>query len=160
MSPRYEGNLGSSSVQDGWRHLVADAQPERRFGGRVVFDAPVLVVDAVVLGDVEPDQAECPVRGHAVEQVLDLGGLAGPGPDGGLRQQHRPAGKSPDVEVNTRKNYYAPAEEKPGAPPKPIPSPLQKAMGDVLPNADVPLQITLAPFALPDPSAKLGAGGT
>jgi VWFA-related protein len=65
----------------------------------------------------------------------------------------------PGVEVNTRKNYYAPAAEKPGDKPKPVPSPLQKAMGDVLPNADVPLQVTLAPFALPDPSTGLGAGG-
>ncbi len=53
----------------------------------------------------------------------------------------------PDVEVRTRKNYYAPdakALAKDAAKPQ-APADM-KAMSSVLPNADVPLQVTAAPF--------------
>ena len=38
-----------------WGELVADAEAEGVLGRLVVLDAPVLVVGAVMLGDVEPD---------------------------------------------------------------------------------------------------------
>ncbi len=56
----------------------------------------------------------------------------------------------PDVEVRTRKNYYAPdakALAKDAAKPQ-APADM-KAMSAVLPNADVPLQVTAAPFFVP-----------
>jgi ATP-dependent Clp protease protease subunit len=67
--------------------------PEGRFGRRVVLDVPVLVVDPVVLGDVEPHQPERVVLVHPGEEVGDLGRLAGGGTRRGLRQQHRLTGE-------------------------------------------------------------------
>jgi VWFA-related protein len=52
----------------------------------------------------------------------------------------------PDVEVRARKNYYAPKPVNAKAPP---PSPAVAAIADILPKSDLPLRITLAPFARP-----------
>ena len=67
--------------------------PEGRFGRRVVLDVPVLMVDPVVLGDVEPHQPERVVLAHPGEEVGDLCRLAGPGTRRGLRQQQRLMGE-------------------------------------------------------------------
>ncbi len=56
----------------------------------------------------------------------------------------------PDVEVRTRRNYYAPDAKKLAKDAAAGPPPADaKAMSDVLPNADVPLQVTAAPFFVP-----------
>src|ERR1700722_13651527 len=70
-----------------------DAEAGGGDGGLVAFDAPVLVVDALVLRLVEPDQAEGLVLAHAREQVADLGELPGGRAHGGLRQQDRLGGE-------------------------------------------------------------------
>src|SRR6266568_4656118 len=74
-----------------------DAQPERRLRGQAAFYPPVLVVDPVVLGLVEPHQSERLVLVHPGEQVVDLEELARVGPYRGLRQQHRPGGELPHL---------------------------------------------------------------
>ena len=71
--------------------------PERRFGRQVVLYVPVLMVNAVVLGDVEPHQPERAVLAHSREQVRDLRPLASFGTHRGLRQQHRLAGERPHL---------------------------------------------------------------
>src|ERR1700722_5091481 len=75
------------------RQFRGHSQLEKGLGRPAVFDPPVLVQDSAVLGFVEPHQPERLVGRHPVEQVLDLVGLAGGGPDRGLRQQHRLAGQ-------------------------------------------------------------------
>ena len=67
--------------------------PEGRFGRRVVLNVPVLMVDPVVLGDVEPHQPERVVLAHPGEEVGDLCRLAGVGTRRGLRQQQRLTGE-------------------------------------------------------------------
>jgi len=54
----------------------------------------------------------------------------------------------PDVEVRTRSGYDAP-RDAPVDRPKPLASPLTKAMAGVVPKSDLPMQITAAPFAIP-----------
>jgi VWFA-related protein len=55
----------------------------------------------------------------------------------------------PDVEVHTRTGYYAPVPDKPGIPE---PSPLAEAITGILPNPDLPMEVALAPFAIPGDS--------
>src|ERR1700683_3711999 len=71
--------------------------PERRLGRRAVFDAPVLMVDSVVLRDVEPYEPERAVVAHPVEQVADLRRLVGLGSRGSLREEHGLAGEDPHL---------------------------------------------------------------
>jgi hypothetical protein len=58
----------------------------------------------------------------------------------------------PDVEVRTRKNYYAP-DEKAAAKEAALPQPSAnvKALTGILPKGDVSLRVTAAPFATADP---------
>jgi hypothetical protein len=51
----------------------------------------------------------------------------------------------PDVEVRTRKNYYAPAPANAKAPPAPPPG--VAAIAEIVPKTDLPMRIALAPFA-------------
>jgi VWFA-related protein len=52
----------------------------------------------------------------------------------------------PDVEVWTRKNYYAPTPP-PVDKPMPSPGPAVEALAGILPRLDLPLRVALAPFA-------------
>ena len=54
----------------------------------------------------------------------------------------------PDVTIRTRTGYDAP-RDAPDGQNRPEPSPLGTALAGVLPKSDLPLQITVAPFALP-----------
>ncbi len=54
----------------------------------------------------------------------------------------------PDVEVRTRSGYDAP-RDSPAGRPGPIASPLNKALAGVVPKGDLPMQVTVAPFAIP-----------
>src|SRR5690348_18293964 len=47
--------------------------PEGRRGGGIVLDMPVLVIEPVVLGDVEPDQAERAVLAHPRSEERRVG---------------------------------------------------------------------------------------
>ena len=49
--------------------VVGDTSPERCFGRRIILDVPVLVIDPVVLGNVEPHQSERAVLAHPGEQA-------------------------------------------------------------------------------------------
>ena len=51
---------------------------ERRFGTWTVFDAPVLMVDPVVLSNVEPRQPERAILAPRAEQVADPNGAGRP----------------------------------------------------------------------------------
>lgn len=53
----------------------------------------------------------------------------------------------PGLEVRTRTGYDAPRDVS-SARPKPLVSPLNKAIGSVVPRGDFPMQITAAPFAI------------
>jgi VWFA-related protein len=70
--------------------------------------------------------------------------------DGRLRRievrVHRPG-----VEVRTRSGYYAPSAENAARTPAASPETLAlaKAIGGILPNPELPLEVTLAPFAVP-----------
>ena len=66
--------------------------------------------------------------------------------DGKFRQLEVRVNK-PGLEVRTRTGYDAPREES-AARPKPVVSPLGKAMSAVVPKGDFPMQITAAPFAI------------
>jgi hypothetical protein len=65
----------------------------------------------------------------------------------------------PDVEVRTRSGYDAPREESPTR-PRPAASPLSKALAGVVPKGDLPMQVTVAPFAVPkkDPALAITLG--
>src|SRR5690348_4801661 len=86
-----------NSLRSSWTHQVqrGGTAPERRFGRLIVFDTPVLVVNAVVLRDVEPHQPERAIVAHSGEQVRDLPGLISFGTHRDLGQQHRSTGKGP-----------------------------------------------------------------
>lgn len=62
----------------------------------------------------------------------------------------------PGLTVRTRSGYYAPSERAAAAAaakasdPTAGPSPLWKAISGLLPEGDLPLQVTAAPFAAPD----------
>ena len=64
----------------------------------------------------------------------------------------------PDVEVRARSGYFAPAPEKTDKKAKPSNKPpvlaVDKAMGGALPVGDLPMTVTVAPFAVP---GKIGA---
>src|SRR6266699_3468210 len=66
--------------------------PERGDCGRVAFQSPVLVVDAVMLGEIEPYEPGKMVVGDASYQRRDLTRLSRKLPDAHLRQQHRVVG--------------------------------------------------------------------
>jgi len=54
----------------------------------------------------------------------------------------------PDVTVRARRGYFAPREDAAAAPePSAAPPTLDNALADILPKADVPLRITVAPLA-------------
>jgi hypothetical protein len=56
----------------------------------------------------------------------------------------------PGVEVRTRKNYIAPKPPPaPDAKAAPPPSPAVKALAEILPKSDLPLRVSVAPFAVP-----------
>lgn len=67
--------------------------------------------------------------------------------DGSLRRLDVKVNR-PDVEVRSRSGYYAPKTDAP-KPGKTPPSPLAKAISGMLPNADLPMAVTLAPFVTP-----------
>jgi len=70
----------------------------------------------------------------------------------------------PDVEVRTRSGYYAPQPIKVSEAAKSAAvSPLATAMASILPNPDMPMQVTVAPFLYATPPAipldpKVAAG--
>jgi VWFA-related protein len=56
----------------------------------------------------------------------------------------------PDVEVRTRNGYFAPAPERAvKASARPGPAPLERAISGALPTGDLPMSLTVAPFASP-----------
>ena len=55
----------------------------------------------------------------------------------------------PGLEVRARNGYYAPKEDDLERAAKRPPSPVAQAISNILPKGDVPMQIALAPFALP-----------
>jgi VWFA-related protein len=61
----------------------------------------------------------------------------------------------PDVDVRTRSSYYAPEPEKPAdkrnakTTVTPEAAALAKAIGGILPNAGLPMKVSVAPFAVP-----------
>ena len=55
----------------------------------------------------------------------------------------------PGLEVRARNGYYAPKEDDLERAAKRPPSPVAEAISSILPKGDVPMQIALAPFALP-----------
>src|SRR5215831_294939 len=69
--------------------------PERGQAGRVALEPPVLVVDPVVLGLVEPHETEQVVGPDAGEQVGDLRRLPGHLPDADLGEEYRPLREYP-----------------------------------------------------------------
>src|SRR6202034_1919886 len=69
--------------------LALHAAPERRLGSRSIFQTPVLLVDAAVLGLIEPHETQGPVPAHPAEQAADLARLARVGTYRGLGQKHR-----------------------------------------------------------------------
>jgi VWFA-related protein len=81
--------------------------------------------------------------------------------DPGSGKMHRLSVKvdRPDVEVRTRSGYYASDTKADAKAAKS--SPVATAIASVLPNADLPMHVVLAPFASPapaGPSAKPGPG--
>jgi len=54
----------------------------------------------------------------------------------------------PDVEVISRRNYWAPRAKRDDEPPPPVPPPDLSAMAGLLPKADLKLRATAAPFAV------------
>ena len=59
----------------------------------------------------------------------------------------------PDVEAHTRTGYFTAEPAERGARPS---SPLGEAIAGILPNADLPMEVTLAPFAIPgEPKAMV-----
>ena len=106
--PRQRCGHGAYGIPShgGWRdtnghgmgQLVAIRPAGRRLSAAgVVLDAPVLMVDPLVLGHVEPHQPERRVPPHPGEQIPDLAKPGPPGPHGGLRQQHRLGRELPDL---------------------------------------------------------------
>jgi len=67
--------------------------------------------------------------------------------DGSLRRLEVHVNR-PDVEVRSRSGYYAPKTDAP-KPGKTAPSPLAKAISGMLPNAELPMAVTVAPFVTP-----------
>jgi VWFA-related protein len=55
----------------------------------------------------------------------------------------------PGLEVRARNGYYAPKAEDVARAEKRPPSPVGEAVAGIIPKGDVPMQIALAPFALP-----------
>src|ERR1700744_6455297 len=80
----------------GQRHS-ARGPPERGHPSWVTLQVPVLVVEPVVLGDVEPHQPQGAVLAHVREQRRDLGRLARDRARGRLRQQDRLTGERADL---------------------------------------------------------------
>jgi VWFA-related protein len=61
----------------------------------------------------------------------------------------------PDVEVATRRNYWAPRAPKPGDPPPPPPPPDVDALAGLLPVSKLALRVTAAPFAVPESASAI-----
>jgi len=65
----------------------------------------------------------------------------------------------PDVEVRTRSGYYTPKPDKgSGLQRDPTPSPVSKAVADLLPSGALPLQVALAPVAWTPPAPPPAPG--
>jgi VWFA-related protein len=69
--------------------------------------------------------------------------------DGTFRRITVTVKNRPDVEVITKRNYWAPRAPKPGDAEKPPPSEQVKALAGLLPDSRLPLRVTAAAFAVP-----------
>jgi VWFA-related protein len=68
--------------------------------------------------------------------------------DGTFRQITVKANR-PDLEVRTRRSYWAPRETPPDKPAPEAPPPQVEAMAGILPTSTLPLRAAAAPFAVP-----------
>ncbi|HEX5070694.1 MAG TPA: VWA domain-containing protein [Vicinamibacterales bacterium] len=75
--------------------------------------------------------------------------------DGTFRRITVTVKNRPDVEIITKRNYWAPRAPKPGEPEKPPPSEQVKALAGLLPDARLPLRVSAAPFAVPGSDAAV-----
>ena len=80
--------LGSAVV----REQAFQSLPQRSKCAWMAVQSPVLVVDAAMLGDIEPHEPGKMVVGHTSDQPGDLARLSRNLPDADLGQQHRVAG--------------------------------------------------------------------
>lgn len=69
--------------------------------------------------------------------------------DGTFRRIRVTVNGRPDLEVSTRRSYWAPKAVKDSAPPPPPPPPDVEALSGILPLSKLALRVTAAPFAAP-----------
>ena len=77
--------------------------------------------------------------------------------DGTFRRIKVTVKNRPDVEVVTKRNYWAPRERKADDPAAPPPSPQVKALAGLLPDSRLALRVTAAPFAVAGSDAAVVA---
>jgi len=75
--------------------------------------------------------------------------------DGTFRRITVTVKNRPDVQVITKRNYWAPRAPKPGDAEKPPPSEQVKALAGLLPDSRLPLRVTAAAFAMPGSDAAV-----
>jgi VWFA-related protein len=156
-------NVNISTVDPTGKELEAYIAVQLRegpFAGGVSHRMATLSMDFV-------QAAAASTGGHAVVNTTDFGPgidqifeengsyyLLGFQPantktDGSFRRLEVKVNRA-DVDVRTRSGYFAPkSSSQSAAKSGKTPSPLVKAMSGLLPNAELPMHVTLAPFAVP-----------